>query len=86
MLRLVVIWLAALMAGTFAVLAKVARSGEASWVMLAMAVLCFVTWIYLLTTQPAPRDGEPRASVFRLVGLWMRAKEKDLQSRIDQKP
>lgn len=86
MLRLVVIWTAALMAGAFVVLANVARSGEASWVMLSMAVLCFVTWIYLLTTQPAPRDGEPRASVFRLMGLWMRAKEKDLQARIDQKP
>jgi len=54
--------------------------------MLSMAVLCFVTWVYLLTTQPAPRDGEPRASVFRLMGLWMRAKEKDLQARLDQKP
>lgn len=86
MLRQFVIWTAALMAGSFAVLAKMARSGEASWAMLGMALFCFVTWLYLLTTQPAPRDGEPRASVFRLVSLWMRTKEKDLQARLDQKP
>ena len=86
MLRMFVIWTSASLAGVFAVLAKVARSGEASWVMLGMTLLAFVTWLYALSTQPAPRDGQPRASVFRLVGLWMRTKEKDLQARLDQKP
>lgn len=86
MLRQVVLWMSALTAGTFALLAKVARADQLSFVFLGLALLAFVTWLYVLSTQPAQRDGQPRASVFRLVGLWIRAKEKDLQARLDQKP
>lgn len=83
---MVVIWSSASLAGLLVVLAKMARSGEASWVLLGAGIFAFLVWIYALSTQAAPRSTEPRASVFRLVGLWMRAKEKDLQARIDQKP
>ena len=85
MLRLVVIWSSACLAVAFVVLAKMARADTAAFAFLGMGMLAFFTWLYALSTASAPRAGEPRASVFRLVGLWMRTKEKDLQARLDQK-
>jgi type II secretory pathway component PulM len=51
-------------------------------ILLGVAAVLVLVFLYTLTVRPQPKDGsEPRPSVFRLVGLWMRAKEKDLAAR-----
>ena len=85
MLRQFVIWGSAAGAVFFVVAAKASRDYEVGFICLGLAFLCFGMWLYAVSTRPDPRDGE-RASVFRIASLWLKAKERDLQARVDQKP
>lgn len=68
-----------------AVLAKVARSGDLAWIALGAAAVFALMFLYAASTQSAAADPN-RPSVFRIVRLWLKAKEQDLQARVNQKP
>lgn len=85
MLRQFVMWGSAAGAVFFVFAAKHSRDNEIAFISLGLAFLCFGMWLYAVSTRSAPRDPD-RASVFRIVSLWLKAKERDLQSRVDQKP
>ncbi len=85
MLRQFVMWASATGAVFFVVAAKGSRDYEVGFICLGLAFLCFGMWLYAVSTRSAPRDPD-RASVFRIASLWLKAKERDLQARVDQKP
>jgi hypothetical protein len=68
-----------------AVLAKVSRSGDLAWIALGAAAVFALMFLYAASTQSAAADPN-RPSVFRIARLWLKAKEQDLQARVDQKP
>ncbi len=56
---------------------------DAMWIMVA-GLFATAVFIYVLANPVVPSDGERRPSVFRLLSLWMAAKEKDLERRARQ--
>jgi hypothetical protein len=56
---------------------------ETAFISLGIAGILTVLFLYALIVKPQPKDGsEPRPSIFRLLKLWMLAKEKDLAQRV----
>jgi len=82
MLRQFVMWSVFAIALFFAFMAKAARWGEFGWYFLGLAAIFSALFLYVAST-PGP-SGE-RWRPFRLISLWMKAKERDLQARIDGK-
>jgi hypothetical protein len=62
---------------------KLVKSGEPTLIFLGLAAVFTVLFAYVAST-PGPSRRSDRASPFRLIGLWMKAKERDLQARIDR--
>lgn len=67
-----------------AVLAKMARSGDLAWIALGAAAVFALMFFYAASTQSAAADPN-KPSVFRILRLWLKAKEQDLQARVDRR-
>jgi len=83
MLRIVVMVTTFALGVGCAVLAKVARSGDFAWISLGAAAVFALMFLYAASTQSAAGDPN-KPSVFRIARLWLKAKEQDLQARVDQ--